>query len=167
MATAILQRWLGEPAPAAPADAAARELLDRLVAVTQLRFPIIGDLARSVRFRWFDQPLVDADRASVLGSVGDELDEIDALPDGDERTARVDALAAIPERIVRFLGERLRRGVPAREPMLAVLVKRHYREHSLRDLHEETADGRAVATPSTASTSATPTSSARWAPSTS
>ena len=43
MATSILQRWLAEPAPPAPADAAARELLDRVVAVTQLLFPIIGD----------------------------------------------------------------------------------------------------------------------------
>ncbi len=146
MATSILQRWLAEPAPAPPADAAARELLDRLVRVTQLRFPIVGDLARGVRFRWFDQPLVDADRATVLGSVGDELEQIDALPDGEERTRRLDALAAIPERIVRFLGERLRRGVPAREPMLAVLIKRHYREYALTDLREATVDGRAVAT---------------------
>ena len=146
MATAILQRWLVDPAPEPPMDAAARDLLDRLVGATQLRFPIVGDLARSVRFRWFDQPLVDADRASVLGSVGDELDEIDALPDGPERTARIDTLAAIPERIVRFLGERLRGGIQAREPMLAVLVKRHYREYALSELHESTTDGRAVAT---------------------
>ena len=146
MATSILQRWLVEPAPAADDEAAARELLDRLVSATQLRFPIVGDLARSVRFRWFDQPLVDADRASVLGSVGDELEQIDALPEGDERTARLDALAAIPERIVRFLGARLRHGVPAREPMLAVLIKRHYREYDLHDLREVTVDGRAVAT---------------------
>ncbi len=146
MATSILQRWLAEPVPEAPADAAAHELLDRLVAATQLRFPIVGDLARSVRFRWFDQPLVDADRASVLGSVGDELEQIDALPDGEERTRRLDALAAIPERIVRFLGERLRRGVPEREPMLAVLIKRHYREYQLGDLRERTVAGRAVAT---------------------
>ena len=136
MATSILQRWLVEPAPPEADEAAARELLDRLVSATQLRFPIVGDLARSVRFRWFDQPLVDADRASVLGSVGDELDQIDALPEGAERTARLDALAAIPERIVRFLGERLRHGVPAREPMLAVLIKRHYREYALHDLRE-------------------------------
>ncbi len=146
LATSILQRWLTEPAPAAPDDAAARELLDRLVAATQLRFPIVGDLARSVRFRWFDQPLVDADRASVLGSVGDELDDIDRLPDGPDRTARIDALASIPERIVRFLGERLRRGIPAREPMLAVLIKRHYREHALHGLEESTVGERAVAT---------------------
>ncbi len=145
MASSILQRWLVEPAPEPPVDAAARELLDRLVTVTQLRFPIVGDLARSVRFRWFDQPLVDADRAMVLGAVGDELAEIDRLPEGEERTRRVDTLAAIPERIVRFLGERLRAGVPETEPMLAVLVKRHYREHELTDLWEGTRAGRAVA----------------------
>ena len=44
MATSILQRWLVEPAPQPPADAAARELLDRLVTATQLRFPIVGDV---------------------------------------------------------------------------------------------------------------------------
>ena len=68
------QRWMVEPCPEPPLDAAAREVLDRLVVATQLRFPVVGDLARSVRFRWFDQPLVDADRASVLGGVSDELD---------------------------------------------------------------------------------------------
>ena len=146
MATSILQRWLTEPVPEPPADGAAHELLDRLVAATQLRFPIVGDLARSVRFRWFDQPLVDADRASVLGSVGNELEQIDALPDGEERTRRLDTLAAIPERIVRFLGERLRQGVRDREPMLAVLIKRHYREYQLSGLRERTVAGRAVAT---------------------
>jgi acetyl/propionyl-CoA carboxylase alpha subunit/acetyl-CoA carboxylase carboxyltransferase component len=145
MTTAILRRWLVEPIPDPPADVAARDLLDRLVAATQLRFPVVGDLARSVRFRWFDQPLVDADRASVLGSVGDEIDRLDELPEGAERTARVDALASIPERIVRFLGARLRHGVREREPMLEVLIKRHYRGYHLEGLHEETVDGRAVA----------------------
>ncbi|GGL32482.1 ATP-grasp domain-containing protein [Phycicoccus endophyticus] len=145
MATSILQRWLAEPAPGEQAESAARDLLDRLVVATQLRFPIVGDLARSVRFRWFDQPLVDADRRSVLGAVGDELERIDALPPGQERTARVDELAAIPERIVRFLGERLRRGVRSREPMLEVLVKRHYRGFGLAGLEERTEDERAVA----------------------
>ncbi|MGL5863193.1 MAG: carboxyl transferase domain-containing protein, partial [Phycicoccus sp.] len=147
MATSVLQRWLAEPAPEPPHAAATRELLDRLVAATQLRFPVVGDLARSVRFRWFDQPVVDADRASVLGSVDDELEAIDAAT-GEARTARVDALARIPERIVRFLAARLRQGVRDREPMLEVLVKRHYREYQLHDLVERTEDGRAVASAS-------------------
>ncbi|WP_270887391.1 ATP-binding protein [Pedococcus sp. 5OH_020] len=136
MATALLQRWIVEPRPQRPLDAAAREVLDRLVVATQLRFPVIGDLARSVRFRWFDQPLVDADRASVLGGVSRELAELEAMPEGAERARRIDALAAIPEQIVQFLADRLEGGVPRHEPMLAVLIKRHYREHELLGLRE-------------------------------
>ena len=111
LVTALLQRWIAEPAPRPPADADGRAtLLDRLGRATQLRFPIVGDLARSVRFRWFDQPLVDADRAGVLAGVRDELDELDApTPDAPDRPERIDALAAIPEQIVRFLGRAARR----------------------------------------------------------
>ena len=112
----------------------ARELLERLVRATQLRFPVVGDLARSVRFRWFDQPLVDAERASVLAGVRDEVAALAADPDAADRAERIDALAAIPEQIVRFLAERLESGVPEREPMLEVLVRRHYREYDLHGL---------------------------------
>ena len=84
-----------------------RDVFDRLVTATQLRFPVVGDLARSVRFRWFDQPLVDAERASVLGGVGDEIVAIAGMKAGRDRDARIDALANIPEQIVRFLAERI------------------------------------------------------------
>ena len=69
LVTSLLQRWIAEPRPEAPLDESAHDLLDRLVLATQLRFPVVGDLARSVRFRWFDQPLVDAERAVVLAGV--------------------------------------------------------------------------------------------------
>ncbi|NYG06385.1 acetyl/propionyl-CoA carboxylase alpha subunit/acetyl-CoA carboxylase carboxyltransferase component [Phycicoccus badiiscoriae] len=136
LATSLLQSWMAEPCPEPPLDSAAREVLDRLIVATQLRFPVVGDLARSVRFRWFDQPLVDADRASILGGVSDELTALEAMPESEERARRIDALAAIPEQIVQFLAERLERGVPQREPMLAVLIKRHYRDHDLTGLRE-------------------------------
>ena len=146
LATALLQHWITEPPPQPPLDEAARAVLDRLVVATQLRFPVIGDLARSVRFRWFDQPLVDQDRASVLAGVSGQLNDLLALPAGPERTARIDALAAIPERIVSFLADRLRTGVLQSEPMLAVLVKRHYHEHGLSEVEEYAVDGRPFAT---------------------
>ncbi|MDN5853561.1 MAG: ATP-grasp domain-containing protein, partial [Actinomycetia bacterium] len=82
--TALLQRWITEPSPEAPLDGTVRDVLDRLVTATQLRFPVVGDLARSVRFRWFDQPLVDAERHSVLGGVRDELVTIAGMPAGPE-----------------------------------------------------------------------------------
>ncbi|MEP6651397.1 MAG: biotin carboxylase N-terminal domain-containing protein, partial [Lapillicoccus sp.] len=121
---ALLQQWMSEPCPAdAGLAAAAREVLDRLVLATQLRFPIVGDLARSVRFRWFDQPLVDADRAAVLASVRDQVELLAQNPDAEDRAERIDALAAIAEQIVRFLLERLEDGMPATEPMLEVLIR--------------------------------------------
>ena len=69
LVTALLQAWLTEPAPSDEAAPRVREVLAHLVTATQLRFPVVGDLARSVRFRWFDQPLVDAERTDVLDAV--------------------------------------------------------------------------------------------------
>ena len=73
LVSSLLQRWITEPAPAESLTWPVRQVLDRLVRATQLRFPVVGDLARSVRFRWFDQPLVDEDRSSVLAGVSGEL----------------------------------------------------------------------------------------------
>jgi acetyl/propionyl-CoA carboxylase alpha subunit/acetyl-CoA carboxylase carboxyltransferase component len=143
---ALLQHWMNELAPPDPSlAAAAREVLDRLVLATQLRFPIVGDLARSVRFRWFDQPLVDADRAAVLASVREQVALLADQPDAEDRAERIDALAAIPEQIVRFLLERIENGLPSTEPMLEVLIRRHYREYELDHLTSTTVDGRPFA----------------------
>ncbi|MCW2834612.1 MAG: Carbamoyl-phosphate synthase chain ATP-binding protein [Nocardioides sp.] len=138
LATEVLQRWITEPPPTQDLAVPARSLLERLVRTTQLRFPVVGDLARSTRFRWFDQPLVDAERSSVLAGVRDEVAALAADQDAQDRNRRMDALAAIPEQIVRFLAERLEQGVPEQEPMLEVLVRRHYREHDLRGLTSTT-----------------------------
>jgi acetyl/propionyl-CoA carboxylase alpha subunit/acetyl-CoA carboxylase carboxyltransferase component len=140
--TAVLNRWLTEPPPARPLDAVAHDVLDRLVLAAQLRFPVVGDLARSVRFQWFDQPLVERGRAGVLAQVRRELDELAAHPDAPDRAARIDALAEIPERIVRFLAERLETGVTPQEPMIEVLIRRHYREYDLENLRAIDVDGR-------------------------
>lgn len=145
LATELLQRWIVEPPPSDELAGPARDLLERLVRSTQLRFPVVGDLARSTRFRWFDQPLVDAERSSVLAGVRDEVEALAADPDTPDRTARLEALAAIPEQIVRFLAERLEGGVPEQEPMLEVLVRRHYREHDLHGLRSFVRDGRTFA----------------------
>ena len=135
LASALLGRWIDEPTPTGDQGGDARALLERLGRATQLRFPVVGDLARSVRFRWFDQPPVDAERADVLAAVRDELTALAADGSLSDHSERIEALAAIPEQIVRFLAERLEGGVPAKEPMLEILVRRHYREFDLSDLH--------------------------------
>ncbi len=134
LASAVLGCWIEETPPAGELAVRARALLERLGRATQLRYPVVGDLARSVRFRWFDQPAVDAERSDILLGVRDELAALSANGNLTDRARRIEALAAIPEQIVRFLAERLERGVPVREPMLEVLARRHYREYDLHDL---------------------------------
>jgi acetyl/propionyl-CoA carboxylase alpha subunit/acetyl-CoA carboxylase carboxyltransferase component len=138
----LLQQWMSEPPPVGDLADQAREVLDRLVLATQARYPMVGDLARSARFRWFDQPVVDADRQAVLAGVGAELVYLSEHPDAADFRNRLDALAAIPEQIVQFLADRIEHRLPEREPMLEVLVRRHYREHELHDLCRLTAAGR-------------------------
>ena len=170
VATAILQHWISEPAPEGELARAVRQLLERLGRATQRRFPVVGDLARSVRFGWFDQPVVDEERASVLAGVRDEVAALAADGDLPDRSERIEALAAIPEQIVRFLAERLEGGVPSREPMLEVLVRRHYREFDLHDLRsvEGGVEGSGRSwSPTTRSTPARPGWCPRSGPSTS
>ncbi|TWP33920.1 ATP-grasp domain-containing protein [Leekyejoonella antrihumi] len=143
--TALLQRWHTEPAPQGDAAATSREALDQFVLATQLRFPAVGDLARSVRFRWFDEPVVAAERASVLTGLHHEVEALAADPDAGDRARRMSALAAIPERIVTILAERLEHGIPTREPLLEVMIQRHYREFALTGQRAMQIDGRPFA----------------------
>ncbi|MGO1974654.1 MAG: carboxyl transferase domain-containing protein [Propionibacteriaceae bacterium] len=140
--TSILERWSGEPAPSADLAEASRDALDRLARATQRRFPVLADLARSVRFSWFDQPTVDTDRAGVLAAAREQVAALAAEPHGEGRDAAIAALAAIPEQIVRFLCERLAQGIPDNEPMLEVLIRRHYLEYELEGVREESVGGR-------------------------
>ena len=153
LVSALLGSWSRETPPVGELAGRARALLERLGRVPQSRYPAVGDLARSVRFRWFDQPAVDAERSDVLLGMRDEIAALAASADVPDRARRIEALAAIPEQIVGFLCERLAQGIPTREPMLEVLARRHYREYDLHDLRSLDADARPVpwsrATPST------------------
>ncbi len=65
--SALLDRWLtAERPPEGPARAEVGEVLDRLVVATQLRYPAVGDLARAVRYRYFEEPVVREARQRVL-----------------------------------------------------------------------------------------------------
>ena len=59
--------------------------LEHLIAATQLRFPVVSDLARSVVFRWFAQPMLRRSRAQVYAGVRKHLRYLDANPDAPDR----------------------------------------------------------------------------------
>ncbi|MBF8192057.1 ATP-grasp domain-containing protein [Nonomuraea sp. K274] len=123
---ALLRAWLREPPP----DEALREpaglALERLVAATQVRFPMLSDLARGVVFAWFGQPLLRRNRARVYADVRKHLRHLDAHPDAPDRAERIAEMVRSTEPLVRLLGQRLIRHDLDNAIMLEVLTRRYY-----------------------------------------
>ncbi len=143
---ALLERWLGAAPPRSALAQRAYEVLDRLVLATQLRYPVIGDLARSARYRWFEAPVVEAARNAAYTAVREQLRYLAAHPEAPDYDNRIESLVASPEPVVRFLAERISGELPEREPLLEVLARRHYREYTLHDLRSFTLGRRPMVT---------------------
>jgi acetyl/propionyl-CoA carboxylase alpha subunit/acetyl-CoA carboxylase carboxyltransferase component len=130
---AALERRLA--APCAPRTDALRALLDRLVAVAHGRFPAVGDLAREVRFRCFDQPVFERARDEVYARIDAALARLATATDAGEIAALVSELVECPQPLVRVLLERFDAAAPAlRASMLEALTRRYYRIRELERL---------------------------------
>ncbi|WP_432050659.1 carboxyl transferase domain-containing protein [Verrucosispora sp. NA02020] len=137
----LLRTWLREPPP----DEALREptglALERLLAATQVRYPVIADLARGVAFAWFAQPLLRRNRARVYAEVRRHLRHLDTVPDAPDRAERVAAMVRSTEPLVRLLGQRLQRGHLDNTVMLEVLTRRYYGNKGLTGVTSREAAG--------------------------
>ncbi len=121
------------------------ETLDRLIVAAQLRHPVIGELARSVRFRIFDQPVIEEARERVLAAARQQLGYLAAHPDAHDRAERIEALVASPQPLTRLLAERI--GGPAGDgPLLELLTRRFYKIRPLEDMRSSRLDGREFVT---------------------
>ena len=147
--TALLERWLAADdlvvADQKVNDELA-EVLERLVSATRIRYPLIGDLARSVRFRHFDQPLILEARERALASIRTKIAYLVEHPDAPDRAERIEALVASPETIIGLLNEYLgtgNSGTPAAlGPLLEVQTRRYYRSRDLEDVRVFEREGR-------------------------
>ncbi|MPY78361.1 MAG: ATP-grasp domain-containing protein [Actinophytocola sp.] len=139
--TTVLRQWLTDPPPVGDARFTAGEAVEHLVAATQLRFPVVGDLARSVAFRWFAQPMLRRTRAEVYAGVRKHLRYLDEHPDAPDRAERIKEMVASPEPLVRLLGQRIGRRGCDLGPLLEVMTRRYYRARGLDDVRCFERDG--------------------------
>ena len=102
--------------------------LEQLITATQVRHPVVGDLARRVLFRSFDEPLLAAARARGQQEVRAELDRLAATTDPAVRSAIIDDIVATAEPILSVFGE------PHLAAMLEVMTRRYYRIRHLTDV---------------------------------
>ncbi len=130
----LLRAWLRE----SPPDEVLREptglALERLVAATQVRFPVVADLARGVVFAWLAQPLLRRNRARVYAGIRAHLRHLDAHPDAPDRAGRIAEMVRSTEPLVRLLGQRLVRHHLDNAVMLEVLTRRYYGNKGLVSL---------------------------------
>ncbi|MEH1014377.1 carboxyl transferase domain-containing protein [Micromonospora sp. CPCC 206060] len=122
----LLRAWLREPPPDETLREPAGLALERLVSATQVRFPVVSDLAHGVVFAWFAQPLLRRTRARVYADVRRHLRHLDAHPDASDRAERIAEMVRSTEPLVRLLGQRLVRDHLDNSIMLEVLTRRYY-----------------------------------------
>jgi acetyl/propionyl-CoA carboxylase alpha subunit/acetyl-CoA carboxylase carboxyltransferase component len=130
----LLRAWLLEPPPDATLREPAGLVLEKLVSATQVRFPVVSDLARGVVFAWFGQPLARRNRARVYADVRKHLRHLDAHPDSPDREARIAEMVRSTEPLMRLLAQRLGRGEMNNAIMLEVLTRRYYGNKVITDV---------------------------------
>ncbi|MFN8642279.1 MAG: carboxyl transferase domain-containing protein [Candidatus Binatia bacterium] len=131
---AILERWLAQRTLLAPRMAVEqRALLDHLVAVAMGRDQALVDLAREVRYQYFDEPLFAAARARVYA---DAEERLDALGRGEGEVAtHVAALVECAQPLIGRIARRFATApAPLRRTLLEVLTRRYYRIRPLQEL---------------------------------
>ncbi|WP_276319885.1 carboxyl transferase domain-containing protein [Egibacter rhizosphaerae] len=112
---------------------ALREVLDHLIRATQVRHPVVGDLARRARHRCFEEPRLEAERAAVYREVRRHLAALVEQPDAPDRDERMAAMVAAPQPLLGMLEDPLV-AVGGLHPMLEVLTRRYYRTREIREV---------------------------------
>jgi acetyl-CoA carboxylase carboxyltransferase component/pyruvate/2-oxoglutarate dehydrogenase complex dihydrolipoamide acyltransferase (E2) component len=129
---AVLERLLDRDLAAPASEIELSALLDRLITETQGREPAVHDLAREVRWRMFDRPLLLATRDRTYAVAEADLARLAEDPPPGERKVRIRALIECTQPLHGRLSERYAASPKAlRHSMLEIMVRRYYR---LREL---------------------------------
>jgi acetyl/propionyl-CoA carboxylase alpha subunit/acetyl-CoA carboxylase carboxyltransferase component len=109
-----------------------REALDRLVIVLEGRDPVLADLAREVRFRYFDEPVIAKSRARVYEAIEPAIAALTSEPESAEAPDLIREIAACPRPLATRLTGAMGPASPvARRRLVEAMARRYYRERSL------------------------------------
>ncbi|PYX73171.1 MAG: carbamoyl-phosphate synthase subunit L [Acidobacteria bacterium] len=118
-----------------------RTLLDRTISITRELYPSVSDLAREVRYRYFDQPLFERARSNVYEEAEEHLAYLAAYPDAADCRARIRSLIDCPQLLAGlFAGWFPTADLGLRVTMLEVLTSRYYKIRTLQNLKASAVD---------------------------
>ncbi len=143
----LLERWRNTvPGFTLETRQAIGQVVERLVTATRLRYPVIGDLARSLRYEAYERPLIDDARDHVYSEVRAHLEALEGSISPEEYEERIRALVTSPEPLVRLLAEQVTSGGPGQRAMLEAMTRRYYRVRDLEDVKNFVKDDRPYVT---------------------
>ena len=138
----LLERFLEGDAAALASVPAMPSLLDRLIAATQSRYPAVNDLAREVRYRLVERPLIERVRSQAFACAEQDLAALARATAPADRAALVRSLVQCPQPLAPMLtGRWAAASREAREAILEVLLRRLYRIRPLEEVRPAEADG--------------------------
>src|SRR4029079_12972361 len=108
------------------------EGLERLATLGEERFPALADLAREVRYRTFDRPILDRVRGEVYAQAEADLSRLPSAA-GEERETIIDRLVSCPQPLTTLVLARMADAAtaPHRSRLVETLMRRYYRFRSL------------------------------------
>jgi acetyl/propionyl-CoA carboxylase alpha subunit/acetyl-CoA carboxylase carboxyltransferase component len=144
--SAILQRRIEQrDALLATSGAETRARIDRLIAATQGRQQAVADLARDLRFHYFEEPAMESAAAALRAEMAGHLAHLAQHPDSADRAARIDRLVWCPPPMHALLEATWRQGgtpsTALRKLVLEVHIRRYYRICQLGAIQFGEADG--------------------------
>jgi len=139
----ILERRLQRAKSAEPRpNGSFRALLDRIIAIARESHPAVSDLAREVRYRYFDEPVFERARNKVFADAENQLDYLAAHPDAADRRSKIHALIECPQLLASLFASRFAAAdAGLLHTMLEVLTCRYYRIRTLLNLRPAVIDG--------------------------
>jgi acetyl/propionyl-CoA carboxylase alpha subunit/acetyl-CoA carboxylase carboxyltransferase component len=143
---AILERRLAHrDALQSSADAEMRARLDRLATATQGRQQPVADLARDVRFHYFDEPPIEAAAAEMYSEMADHLAHLAAHPDTADREERIARLVWCPHPmrsmlLASWMAHDADAASTLRRLLLEIHLRRYYRTREIGVITSEQYD---------------------------
>ncbi|MCK0089972.1 ATP-grasp domain-containing protein [Rhodococcus sp. F64268] len=144
--SALLDRWLEHGTGESGVSSELNEVLDRLIVATQVRFPVIGDTARNLRYRFFEEPVIRKAREQVYDGVRGSLAYLAEHDNSADYAERIEALVATPEPLIDLLAQQISRPESVPGPLLEVITRRAYKIRTLEDVESNVRDGRQFVT---------------------
>jgi acetyl/propionyl-CoA carboxylase alpha subunit/acetyl-CoA carboxylase carboxyltransferase component len=130
---AILTRRLEDPEDGAEL----RGVLDRLETTLSRREPTLADLARELRWRCCDEPVIEAAREETAIEMEAHVAALSEEPGRPDREQLINALVDCPEPLAPLLS----RIVGGAGPLIEAMTRRYYRIRDLEGIEQRLVDG--------------------------